>query len=136
VSRPWVGQNVGVGVGVWVDWAVRGTLISPMLLAAWSDAALYGISARGRGNASAGTAPPKHTHTHTHTQPLTRRLTLRGLPAPKLCRWYHVAHYAMGGERGVAVKHQVFVPPPPPTPPGALGAMCAGGAASALPALL
>lgn len=33
-------------------------------------------------------------------------------------KWYHVAHYALGGERAVTVKHQVFVPPPPPAPPG------------------
>jgi hypothetical protein len=33
-------------------------------------------------------------------------------------KWFHVAHYAMGGEQAVAVKHTTFVPPPPPTPPG------------------
>ncbi|PSC76370.1 Prolyl 4-hydroxylase subunit alpha-2 [Micractinium conductrix] len=33
-------------------------------------------------------------------------------------KWYHVAHYAMGGETSEEVKHVVFVPPPPPAPPG------------------
>ena len=33
-------------------------------------------------------------------------------------KWYHVAHYAMGGETAEKVKHVVFTPPPPPAPPG------------------
>ena len=32
-------------------------------------------------------------------------------------KWYHVAHYAMGGEQAQTVHHVLFVPPPPP--PGA-----------------
>lgn len=33
-------------------------------------------------------------------------------------KWFHVAHYAAGGERADKVEHVVFVPPPPPAPPG------------------
>lgn len=33
-------------------------------------------------------------------------------------KWYHVAHYAMGGEKAQTVKHVVFRPPPAPAPPG------------------
>lgn len=33
-------------------------------------------------------------------------------------KWYHVAHFAMGGEAAHAVHHKVFVPPPPPAPTG------------------
>eukprot|EP00887_Chlorella_sp_A99_P007247 scaffold2.g7247.t1 len=33
-------------------------------------------------------------------------------------KWFHVAHYAMGGEAAERVEHVVHVPPPPPAPPG------------------
>lgn len=33
-------------------------------------------------------------------------------------KWYHVAHFAMGGEQAHVVHHKVFVPPPPPAPLG------------------
>lgn len=33
-------------------------------------------------------------------------------------KWYHVAHYALGGEQEVKVHHQIFKPSPPPAPPG------------------
>jgi hypothetical protein len=33
-------------------------------------------------------------------------------------KWFHVAHYAVGGEEAVTVRHVVHRPPPPPAPPG------------------
>jgi hypothetical protein len=51
-------------------------------------------------------------------------------------KWFHVAHYAMGGEQAVSVKHTTFVPPPPPTPPGARAAAPAAAATSLLLLLL
>ena len=33
-------------------------------------------------------------------------------------KWFHVAHYAAGGETAERVEHVIFAPPKPPIPPG------------------
>jgi prolyl 4-hydroxylase len=45
-------------------------------------------------------------------------------------KWFHVAHYAMNGERAVQVDHVVHRPSPPPAPPGCTDSHenCAGWA--------